>query len=849
MSEPQAQMDRVDGEVVDLRQDPLAFGIEARPRQVTVEFAGKAGTLLTREGPVVYQVGDALLSGEDAERWPVRRDRFEAAYEAVTSVQGQTGLRYMKRPRVYWGKELATTTRVELSGQRGALEGRSGDWLVQYAPGELGIVAAELFDSLYKRQETAPSRATATTLRASDQSGGVGLGLLLPLIFVTLVALGGMFFYTKPGPESWACQPTSDNADLDAGRAASTVFPDQAPTYLCLPSPEQSEVSVSGFTQALDATLFTVQAFLGNVAPSSSHSSWLKVALLAAPLLLSAAAILAFKDELLEWACKVWQMWRPAPNLMLGGGWVASGLLQRLRRRTYVADLNGSCQAVKALDPDRTDVDFGQYDALDIQDLAKLGVRGSACIWIATGDDRRNIEVARHVLTLLAGQSNHPKLLVHVSDPRLMRVGWDLLKRIKDKVGCDVDLFDVNRLAARAVFRNRPPRLRSRVQPSLHLLILGCSDLTLALVVQAARHFVFSESPHECVRVTVAGTHANRLQEQCAALYPVLVSMSGQGQAQAELFPLIRLSFHECEETSMAPDVWTAWQTTDGDEGAGQPFDAVYVACRDDIQSVGTGLQAAALREVSRRGGSPLLPITVCLQDPNPGCVLIDALNGLEEVHAVQLFEACLTPAESYPGASMDWRAMLVNRCYQLASPGDLSLSRKELLLQAKQNWDRWQGHAYRWSDRMAADHIDVKIDWLVAERGLDPTQDWPADWREDLRGSADVRELFLKRVQAAVQAEGVLASLARIEHRRFVVERLVDGWLCLPHEVKGQGPSGLDAQEQKLRLRVNHTLVEFDRLVEVDREVRQQAVDERMIRAIPDILRADGELDNRLTA
>jgi hypothetical protein len=61
---------------------------------------------------------------------------------------------------------------------------------------------------------------------------------------------------------------------------------------------------------------------------------------------------------------------------------------------------------------------------------------------------------------------------------------------------------------------------------------------------------------------------------------------------------------------------------------------------------------------------------------------------------------------------------------------------------------------------------------------------------------------------------------LARLEHRRFVVERLVEGWIPFSNEQPNdQPPSGLDYRGQRERLRLSESLIPFDQLPESERE------------------------------
>ena len=137
-------------ETLDLAADPAARRARKRPVAVAVTFAPSAGTLATREGDVRYAAGDALLTGEAGDRWPVARATFDAGYEPIApTVAGRDGT-YRKQPRDVLAKQLAAPLSVELSAGRGTLRGVVGDWLVQYAPGDVAVVGGSIFARTYE---------------------------------------------------------------------------------------------------------------------------------------------------------------------------------------------------------------------------------------------------------------------------------------------------------------------------------------------------------------------------------------------------------------------------------------------------------------------------------------------------------------------------------------------------------------------------------------------------------------------------------------------------------------------------------------------------------------------------
>ena len=129
----------------DLSRDPAACWV-IKDEVVSVEFAAAPGALQSAVGLNRYAAGDALLTGSTGDRWCVSRDRFDAKYQLDAVAQG----RYRNRPVAVLAKRMNMAFTVERSAGGDVLRGEPGDWLVQYAPGDHGIVAAARFDRVYR---------------------------------------------------------------------------------------------------------------------------------------------------------------------------------------------------------------------------------------------------------------------------------------------------------------------------------------------------------------------------------------------------------------------------------------------------------------------------------------------------------------------------------------------------------------------------------------------------------------------------------------------------------------------------------------------------------------------------
>lgn len=140
-----------DGSPLDLRGDTGARHARRRESVVDVRFARTPGVLVTREGPVRHAAGDALLTGAAGERWPVRRAVFELHYRAAPGTLAGGDGRYLRNPQQVLALQLDAARTVATRGGD-PLQGRAGDWLLQYAPGEFGIVSADIFAATYELQ-------------------------------------------------------------------------------------------------------------------------------------------------------------------------------------------------------------------------------------------------------------------------------------------------------------------------------------------------------------------------------------------------------------------------------------------------------------------------------------------------------------------------------------------------------------------------------------------------------------------------------------------------------------------------------------------------------------------------
>jgi hypothetical protein len=135
---------------IDLRTDPAAQHV-VKDETVDVVFAAADGELMSLEGPNRYARGDALITGSTGDRWVVSRDRFDPKYvpAAAGLTHGEPGA-YRNLPAVLLAKQMHEPFSIARAAGSDVLRGEPGDWVMQYAPGDYGVVQAARFARVYR---------------------------------------------------------------------------------------------------------------------------------------------------------------------------------------------------------------------------------------------------------------------------------------------------------------------------------------------------------------------------------------------------------------------------------------------------------------------------------------------------------------------------------------------------------------------------------------------------------------------------------------------------------------------------------------------------------------------------
>ena len=123
---------------------------QSLPIEVSVVFADKAQCIETLEGPVLCQLGDAILTGVKGERWPVSASKFSEKYAPSGGQAPGSPGRYVKLPTEIRALRLSGAMDITLSDGRGVLHGEAGDWCVRYST--LFTTAVDIINTLSAAQ-------------------------------------------------------------------------------------------------------------------------------------------------------------------------------------------------------------------------------------------------------------------------------------------------------------------------------------------------------------------------------------------------------------------------------------------------------------------------------------------------------------------------------------------------------------------------------------------------------------------------------------------------------------------------------------------------------------------------
>jgi len=396
--------------------------------------------------------------------------------------------------------------------------------------------------------------------------------------------------------------------------------------------------------------------------------------------------------------------------------------------------------------------------------LRRARVQHAEYVVALAGADDANAEVAIRAGELASNHGPALTCLAHVRDP-----GLCALLRSQELAGgyapnYRLDFFNIYEQGARALLDDHPAIRVTTDEP--RLAVIGLTPLGQAIVVEAARQWRASTHARDHrIQLTVLDPNAERLVDVLEARYPQLEHVADVQRVETGVSHL------DCSTLR-----------------SGGPWQAVYVCIDNDSTALDVALQAR-----------------LCLEDRSTSVVvdlstsaglagLLQRPAGYDGLHAFDLFERTLRP-ELLLGGTYEILARAIHAEYrnEQRRQGATATGNPSVV-----PWEQLPG-SLKESNRDQAAHIGVKLAAIGC--GIAPLSDWGAD--------------------QLTFTEAEIERLAELEHRRWVEQRLRDGWTL--------GPKDIDA-------RVSPYLVPWAQLSD---EV--QELDRRTVRGIPGFLARAG--------
>jgi voltage-gated potassium channel Kch len=414
-------------------------------------------------------------------------------------------------------------------------------------------------------------------------------------------------------------------------------------------------------------------------------------------------------------------------------------------------------------------------DATDQEILLQAQITTAKYLISVLGKDDLNAEVAGHAYELVRQTRKTPlNCYIHIVDPRLC----NLLRtvEIKSTVGdaFRLEFFNIYQTAGRAILQSYPAFTRgSDKPPSVHILLVGAGRTGESLLLQATklwREYYAAGSGR--LQITIIDTEASQKKATLQVRYPPL-------ERYCEIRPLdIELNSEEFIRGDYLFDDLGKCIVTQ-----------VYICMADD--SLGLAAMIALQEHLKKYN----VPIVVRTNDTGGIATLLCEIGKTAEE---------FTNLYTYPLVDMSCRVeSILNTTHEVIAQAIhaeyLALhQRKGVQLgsnPALVTWDHLPENL-RESNRAQADHIIKKLHTIGCDVRL------VTNWDEPLYTFTN-EEVEL---------------LARMEHERWMEERLNNGWIY--------GPVRDD--EQKL----HPSIVPWEHLSDMDKEK-----DRNPIRTLPSVL------------
>lgn len=672
--------------------------------------------------------------------------------------------------------------------------------------------------------------------------------------------------------------------------------------------------------------------------------------------LFPAVAILKLLARIFGVQFSLWGAYlRPYKHVFLGAGKLSTSVIDALNtngdKRILAIDIDGekmTCNYLRKMQK----VKLLEHNVNERKFLKALRLHRADTIYVFTGDDRCNIEIAEKISEIILHdrRGERPVRMIVNIESLLMRdlISDSRLFKQMRAAGIDITWLSAQQQAAQEIVGRYPPS--NELKKCVHVGILGDGPLVNGVVGQLIKQTLidFTGDEHEARLDITLFSQSDTLYRELLSDYPVLAA-DASAMEYGGLAPLAHVRHHATSGAGLLPRDLRQLE---------RPLDAVYILEKEDHRCVHSAFSTAQAF-LTQFTNVKLLPTIVVGLLGDQYRDIKDFYYSLGNNHK-QIFESMswfhrlsdsFDQRESYPGETVDLLGRAISDFYyrefylrgsdwsshlpagQWPVVGNCKCEGPPPKIEAQDLENNWLGksEAFRDSDRQSGYHILTKLRFLgyVMERRvvLERLHFHLTELMNDLflgmravvgrhtcftnkksyleaglakernnietlletvliaapEGLTDKlvevikqhfqpliesidrkvsKEAFDETTAAAAEAvwnalneffdsgpgvihkaindslEHNIEALASLEHRRFVNERIIDGWLCdvlIKDAALIQGKRPRPRKNYKL----NHTIVDNETLAELDAITKsnEKSKDDGIVRCVKNAL------------
>ena len=375
-------------------------------------------------------------------------------------------------------------------------------------------------------------------------------------------------------------------------------------------------------------------------------------------------------------------------------------------------------------------------DARDRDLLDHARVATATCLISVCTNDGANAEVALRAHELVGGRKKVLTCVIRILDLQLCALlrQHEIVTDYSDPFR--LELFNLYDAGARALLKEFPPFSESGNLPECppHILVVGLGHLGDSVVVQAARMWLRRRAATDArLSITIVDRAASRKIDALCLRYPQVKRL--------------------CRFTPQRMDVtWPEFRRGAflWDADGVCTVSSVYICLDDDALGLATGL---AISELARKHS---IQVIVRMTHEGGLASLLHKKDGgpFGNLHAFALLERTCQP-ELVLGGSHEIMARAIHEEFTSFKE---STGAGDRTAESMKPWEQL-AEVYKESNRRQADHIGLKLGAVGC--GIAPLSDWDAS-------------LFTFGGEE-------IELMARLEHERWMVERLSQGWKLGP--------------------------------------------------------------------